>query len=63
MQEQVNELVKISRVTAANTISKSLRATIPSNVVDYLGLQSGDVIEWENFVYNGKKSARIRKLS
>lgn len=59
---QVDELVKTSKVTSANTISKSLRATIPNDVVSYLDLESGDVIEWETFMFNGKKSARIRKL-
>lgn len=59
---QSDELVKTSKVTLANNVSKSLRATIPNNVADYLGLESGDVIEWETFMHNGKKSARIRKL-
>ena len=36
---------------------------LPSNeVVEYLGLKLGDVIEWETFMFNGKRSARIRKL-
>ena len=38
---QLSELVKTSKVTFANNVSKSLRATIPNNVVDYLGLESG----------------------
>jgi bifunctional DNA-binding transcriptional regulator/antitoxin component of YhaV-PrlF toxin-antitoxin module len=59
---QLNELAKTSKVTIANTISKSLRATIPNDVVEYLGLKAGDVIEWETLIHNGKHSARIRKL-
>ena len=58
----IEDLVKTSKVTLANNVSKSLRATIPNNVVDYLGLESGDVIEWETFMHNGKKASRIRKL-
>ncbi|HEY7108069.1 MAG TPA: AbrB family transcriptional regulator [Nitrososphaeraceae archaeon] len=60
---QLDELVKTSKVTLANNVSKSVRATIPNDVVDYLGLESGDVIEWETLLHNGKKAARIRKLS
>jgi len=63
MQSSVKEMVQTSKVTLANAVSKSLRATIPNNVVVYLGIESGDVIEWETFLHNGKKSARIRKLS
>lgn len=59
---QLNELAKTSKVTLANAVSKSVRATIPNEVVEYLGLKLGDVIEWETFVHNGKHSARIRKL-
>ena len=59
---QLSELVKTSKVTFANNVSKSLRATIPNNVVDYLGLESGDILEWETLTHNGKKYARMRKL-
>jgi hypothetical protein len=59
---QLNEMGKTSKVTQANTLSNSVRATIPNNVVDYLELKIGDVLEWETFNYNGKKAARIRKL-
>ena len=59
---QLHELGKTSKVSMANTISKSMRATIPNEIVEYLGLELGDVIEWESFMHNGKKHARIRKL-
>ena len=62
MQQQEKELVRSSKVTMANAISKSMRATIPSEVVEYLGLKVGDVLEWETLIHNGKRSARIRKL-
>ena len=35
----IEDLVKTSKVTLANNVSKSLRATIPNNVVDYSGLK------------------------
>lgn len=56
------DLVKISRIALANTKSKSVRATIPNDVVEHLGLDVGDVIEWETFKEGQKKYARIRKL-
>jgi len=59
---QLNEMGKTSKVTQANTLSNSVRATIPNNVVEYLGLKLGDVIEWETFTQNGKRAARVRKL-
>jgi hypothetical protein len=60
---QLNEMAKTSKVTQANTVSKSVRATIPNNVVEHLKLELGDVIEWETFTQNGKPGAKIRKLS
>ena len=50
-------------VALANTVSKSVRATIPNIVVEHLKLKLGDVIEWETFMHNGKPAPRIKKLS
>jgi bifunctional DNA-binding transcriptional regulator/antitoxin component of YhaV-PrlF toxin-antitoxin module len=55
-------LVKTSKIALANTLSKSVRATIPNDVVEHLGLEVGDVIEWETFREGGKQYAKIRKL-
>jgi bifunctional DNA-binding transcriptional regulator/antitoxin component of YhaV-PrlF toxin-antitoxin module len=46
----------------ANSIASSLRTTIPNEVVQYLGLKLGDVVDWEEYQEKGKKYARIRKL-
>ncbi len=62
MQTVREDLVKTSKITLANTISKSVRATIPNDVVEHLGLEVGDVIEWETFRENSKNYAKIRKL-
>lgn len=51
-----------SKVTQANTLSKSVRATIPNSVAEYLGVKLGDVLEWETLTQNGKKAVRVRKL-
>jgi hypothetical protein len=50
-------------VALANTVSKSVLATIPNNVVEHLKLKLGNVIEWKTFMHNEKPAARIRKLS
>ena len=52
----------LSKLNLANTSSKSLRVTIPSEVVKYLDLKLSDIIEWEIFAHSGKHSARIRKM-
>jgi hypothetical protein len=62
MQFESEELVKTSKITLANAISKSVRATIPNDVVEHLSLEVGDVIEWETFKEGGKHYAKIRKL-
>ena len=60
---QLNEMVKTSKITQANTVSKSVHAAIPNNVVEHLKLELGDVIQWETLTQNGKPVARIEKLS
>ncbi len=62
MQFRNEELVKTSKITLANAISKSVRATIPNDVVEHLGLKVGDVIEWETNNEGSKRYAKIRKL-
>ena len=62
MQQNREDLVKTSKISLANTISKSVRATIPNDVVEHLGLEVGDVVEWETYNEGSKRYARIRKL-
>ena len=62
MQNIREDLVKTSKITLANAISKSVRATIPNDVVEHLALEVGDVIEWETFKEGQKNYAKIRKL-
>ena len=62
MQQIRDELVKTSKIALANTLSKSVRATIPNDVVEHLGLEVGDVIEWETYNEGSKHYAKIRKL-
>lgn len=51
-----------SVIGPVNKISKSLRCTIPNDVVAFLGLEMGNVREWETIRHEGKRYARIRKL-
>jgi bifunctional DNA-binding transcriptional regulator/antitoxin component of YhaV-PrlF toxin-antitoxin module len=59
---QLLRMTNPTRVSKANSISSSLRTTIPNEIVDYLGLNIGDVVDWEESSEKGKKYARIRKL-
>ena len=51
-----------SKVAKATTNSKSLRTTIPENVVADLGLDVSDVLDWQIVEEKGKKYAKFRKL-
>lgn len=51
-----------SKVQTANKASGSLRATIPLEVVEALGLAPTDVIAWEIIEGKDKKAVKIRKL-
>jgi bifunctional DNA-binding transcriptional regulator/antitoxin component of YhaV-PrlF toxin-antitoxin module len=53
---------KTSKIAKANALSSSVRATIPNDIVEYLGLRIGDVIDWERYTEKGRKYARIKKL-
>jgi bifunctional DNA-binding transcriptional regulator/antitoxin component of YhaV-PrlF toxin-antitoxin module len=51
-----------SHVAKASTTSKSLRATIPEEIVTALSLEPGDVLKWDLDRKEGRKVAVIRKL-
>ena len=59
---QLLKMVRPTRISKANSISSSLRTTIPNDIVEYLDLKLGDVVDWEEYQEKGKKYARIRKL-
>ena len=46
-----------SKVTVARPGSKSLRATVPEGIVEYLDLIEGDKLEWE--MENDEKGGRL----
>jgi bifunctional DNA-binding transcriptional regulator/antitoxin component of YhaV-PrlF toxin-antitoxin module len=58
----MSKMTRPTRISKANSISSSLRTTIPNDIVEYLGLKIGDVIDWDEYQERGKKYARIRKL-
>ena len=58
----MSKMTKPTRISKANSISSSLRTTIPNDIVEYLDLKIGDVIDWDEYQEKGKKYARIRKL-
>lgn len=53
---------KTSKVSKATTTSSSVRATIPEDIAEDLGLVVGDTIEWDTVSEKGKRYARFRKL-
>lgn len=58
----MSKMTRPTRISKANSISSSLRTTIPNDIVEYLDLKIGDVIDWDEYQEKGKKYARIRKL-
>lgn len=49
-------------VARATSKSSSLRATIPEQIAKQMGLEAGDVLDWE-LVSEGKRNiVRVRKL-
>jgi bifunctional DNA-binding transcriptional regulator/antitoxin component of YhaV-PrlF toxin-antitoxin module len=58
----MSKMTRPTRISKANSISSSLRTTIPNDIVEYLDLKMGDVIDWDEYQERGKKYARIRKL-
>ena len=54
---------KKSHITKATTTSKSLRTTIPEDVVREMRLEIGDILDWDVIqTEKGKKHAKVRKL-
>jgi bifunctional DNA-binding transcriptional regulator/antitoxin component of YhaV-PrlF toxin-antitoxin module len=43
----MSKMTRPTRISKANSISSSLRTTIPNDIVEYLDLKIGDVIDWD----------------
>lgn len=43
--------------------TKSLRATVPEGIVAFLGIQSGDKLEWRMDIQNNERVVIVRKAS
>jgi bifunctional DNA-binding transcriptional regulator/antitoxin component of YhaV-PrlF toxin-antitoxin module len=52
-----------STVGVAKIGTKSLRATVPEGIVAFLGIQSGDKLEWRMDMQNGERVVVVRKAS
>jgi len=50
-----------SKTANARPDSKSLRATVPEGIVAFLGLQSGDTLNWRMDFRNGERVVEVRK--
>jgi bifunctional DNA-binding transcriptional regulator/antitoxin component of YhaV-PrlF toxin-antitoxin module len=51
-----------SAVAKASSNSRSVRATIPEEIVKQMGLEAGDVLDWEVEERKSRKVAIVRKL-
>jgi bifunctional DNA-binding transcriptional regulator/antitoxin component of YhaV-PrlF toxin-antitoxin module len=49
-----------SKTSIARPNSKSLRATIPEGIAEFLELKPGDTIEWT--MNHDERTAKVRKL-
>jgi hypothetical protein len=59
---EIRRMSAIETKTAeARPNSKSIRTTIPEGIVAFLGLESGEVIEWTMEFRNGERVAEVRK--
>jgi len=54
-------LASPSKVAKANTNSKSLRATIPEDVVEELKVKPGDLLIWSTEERKGKRIATVER--
>ncbi len=52
-----------STVGIAKIGTKSLRATVPEGIVAFLGIQSGDKLEWRMDIQNGERIVIVRKAN
>jgi bifunctional DNA-binding transcriptional regulator/antitoxin component of YhaV-PrlF toxin-antitoxin module len=52
----------LSRITKANKLSDSIRATIPKEIAEALSLNIGDVLDWEWYTDKGKRFLRAKKV-
>ena len=51
-----------STLGIARTGTKSLRATVPEGIVDFLEIKEGDKLEWKMDIRDGERIAIVRKL-
>jgi hypothetical protein len=50
-----------SKAAIARPDSKSLRATVPEGIVAFLGLETGDTLNWRMDFKNGERVVEVRK--
>lgn len=52
---------QFSKTAEARPNSKSLRATVPEGIVAFLGLSTGDTLDWKMEFKNGERVVEVRK--
>ena len=51
-----------SKTSIARPKSKSLRATVPEGIAEFLGLQPGDTLEWQMDTSENERKVIVRKV-
>lgn len=51
-----------SAVAKASKKSPSVRATIPEQIAHEMGIQAGDILDWEIVAEKGRKVMKVKKL-
>lgn len=62
MNKLIDDMVLESTATSARPETKSLRATVPEGIVEYLELKNGDRLEWKMDMINGKRVAIVKRI-
>ena len=52
-----------SRTSIARPKSKSLRATIPEGIAEFLNLSPGDTLEWAMDTAGNERTVKVRKTT
>ena len=51
-----------SAVAKASNKSPSVRTTVPEKIANEMGIQAGDVLDWEIGSEKGRKVMKVKKL-
>ena len=59
---RVRRMKALTKLYAANSRTKSLKTTVPEDLVVFLNLKAGETVEWVGFTEDGKKMVEVKKV-